>query len=91
MIQKFINIFKKKKTTVSLKQFANQVKAIAAKYDKNYWHVKAEMDGFGNTYFSGYVQNYWTKDFKTVEEVIKDLEYYCSPKNTNNKIIEVLV
>lgn len=84
------SLFKKKKETVSLKQFAEQVKAIAAKYDKNHWSVKASMNAFGETTFTGYVANYLTKDFATPEQVIENLLEHCDPpKQPKVKEVEI--
>ncbi len=84
------SLFKKKKETVSLKQFAQQVAAIATKYNKNHWTVKATMNAFGQTLFAGYVENYLTKDYSTTEQVIEDLINHCDPpKHSKIKEVEI--
>lgn len=84
------NLFKKRKTTVSLKKFSEQVAEIATKYNKNHWVVKCEMNAFNETRFSGYVASYWTKDYPTAEEVLDDLTRWCGAP-TEPQVKEVII
>lgn len=85
------SLFKKKKETVSLKQFAEQVAAIATKYNKNHWHARAGMNAFGETTFSGYVPGIWTNELKTPEAVIEQLVLYCEGPQYGNIVKEVII
>lgn len=72
---------------ISFNDFASQVAEIAKKYNKNHWKVETSIDGFGDIYFKGYVQGYWSKDMRTPEEVLQDLIKHCTI-DPNQKVIE---